>query len=99
MTTFTGAFDREERRAYYYKKLYQQHVKLLFNFPVHPKSDNIVYDWKITHHDVYSVNKDHQKNGILVSFHPLKGPFKVEAYQDGELLCNIDTVALMQLLV
>lgn len=99
MSLYTSAFSREERRAYYYKKLYQQHVKVLFNLPAHPKSDNIDYEGQFTHHDVFAINAEGQKDGILVSFHPLIGPVKVQVYKDGELLCDLDTMALMQLVI
>ncbi len=92
-----GAFMREDRRATKYKKLYADFVKMLFHLPVHPVTDNLVYEWQIAYHDVYAVNAADQKDGILISMHPLNGIMKVQAYQAGELLCNIDTSYLLQL--
>jgi hypothetical protein len=92
-----GAFAREDKRAKQYKKLYADFVKMLFNLPVHPGTDNLIYEWQIAYHDVYAVNADDQKDGILISMHPLNGIMKVQAYQAGELLCNIDTSYLLQL--
>lgn len=91
------AFAREDRRAAHYKAQYMKFAKILFNLPAEPTPDNLIYEWQITHHDVYAVNKEDQKDGLLISIHPLEGILQVQAYKDGELLCNIDTAQLLEL--
>lgn len=93
----SSAFTRETTRAFHYKSRYAELVKMLFNLPVEPATDNLIYEWQISHHDVYAINIDGQKDGILISMHPTKGIIYVQAYQAGELLCNIDPNYLMQL--
>ena len=85
---------RTHCREQYFKQKYRLILAKVFD--LHGLNmDNVVYEWQVSYHEIYSIDDFERLHGVLVIINHLHKISAIRIYDHGDYKCDIEPRAIL----
>ncbi len=78
----------------YYIRAYCIIFERLFKIKINP--ENVIYEWQVFHHDIYTVNDQNKVHGVFMAIDNTRRLLRICIIDNGEVLTDINPACLIR---